>query len=163
MNTPPNAFVVRAARPEDAEVLQTLITLLAAHHGDTASVDAATLRADLFGPQPWAKAIVAEGAGTLLGYALLVRLYRAQFTRRSLDLHHLFVVSEARGIGVGRALIGAAVGDAAAQGCDRLVVGTHPGNLQAQAYYRTIGFEDVAPGGPRFRLLLDEHRGASRA
>ncbi len=154
--TPP---AVRRAVPGDAEALERLIVLLAAHHGDRATVGQDSLRADLFASPPWAVALVAEGDGGILGYALLVRLYRAQFARRIMDLHHLFVAPEARGRGVGVALVHAAAREAEAQGCAHLAVGTDPDNHRAQAFYRRLGFEDVPPAaGPRFRLPLGTSR-----
>ncbi|MGX7708202.1 N-acetyltransferase family protein [Methylobacterium sp. Gmos1] len=155
---PVRAAVVRRAVPGDAEALAGLIGQLAAHHGDRATTDADSLRADLFGSLPWATALVAEDAGKLVGYALLVRLYRGQYAARALDLHHLFVVPEARNAGIGRALVRAARAEAEAQGCDRLMVGTHPDNRRAQSFYRTLGFADRPPGGPQFELPLGGDR-----
>lgn len=77
---------VRHATPADAQVLVRLISLLAAHHGDRASVGVDSVIADLFSASPWATALVAEGGAGVVGYALLVRTYRAQFARRVMDL-----------------------------------------------------------------------------
>ncbi|MET7246534.1 GNAT family N-acetyltransferase [Methylobacterium sp. EM32] len=114
----------------------------------------------MFASPPWATALVAEEAGTLIGYALLVRLYRAQYASRALDLHHLFVVPGARSSGVGRALVQAARAEAEAQGCARLMIGTHPDNRRAQSFYRALGFTDRPPGGPQFELPLGGDRPA---
>lgn len=152
------AAIVRHAVPDDAEALVGLIGQLAAHHGDHATTDADRLRADLFASPPWATALVAEEAGTLIGYALLVRLYRGQDAARALDLHHLFVAPEARHAGIGRTLVQAARAEADAQGCARLLVGTHPGNHRAQSFYRSLGFADRPPGGPQFELPLGKSR-----
>jgi GNAT superfamily N-acetyltransferase len=153
---------VRRAIPDDAEALAGLIGQLAAHHGDRATTDADHLRADLFASPPWATALVAEDTEKLIGYALLVRLYHAQFAARALDLHHLFVVPEARSSGVGRALVQAARAEAEAQGCARLMVGTHPDNYRAQSFYRTLGFVDRPPGGAQFELPLGGDRCGAR-
>jgi GNAT superfamily N-acetyltransferase len=148
------SLVIRHANPSDASALAGLITQLAAHHGDQANTDEERLSADLFASSPWAVALVAERDGGLQGYALLVRLYHAQFARRSMDLHHLFVVPAARDTGIGQALIRAATIEAEAEGCAQLVVGTHPDNHRAQSFYRKLGFQDAPPGGPKFRLQL---------
>ena len=147
-------LVIRHAVPDDADGLAELISQLAAHHGDQATTDADRLKADLFMSPPWALALVAMRDTNLLGFALLVRLYRAQLALRSMDLHHLFVVPEARNSGIGQALIQAASVEAEVQGCARLMVGTHPDNHRAQDFYRKLGFQDVPPGGPRFRRQL---------
>jgi GNAT superfamily N-acetyltransferase len=157
----PAAAIVRHAVPDDAEPLAGLIGRLAAHHGDHATTDADRLRTDLFASPPWATALVAEAAGILVGYALLVRLYRAHYASRALDLHHLFVLPEARHAGVGRALVRAARAEAEAQGCARLLVGTHPDNRRAQSFYRTLGFADRPAGGPKFELALGVDRSAA--
>ena len=149
-----HSLVVRRATKEDAKALAGLITQLAAHHGDQANTSEERVEADLFASSPWAITLVAEQDRKLLGYALLVRLYRAQFAKRSMDLHHLFVVPAARYSGVGQALIRAATAAAEAEGCAQLVVGTHPDNHRAQSFYRKLGFQDSSPGGPKFRLQL---------
>lgn len=149
-----HSLVIRHAVPDDADALAGFINRLAAHHGDQATTDEDSLRADLFTSSPWAVALMAELNGCLLGYALLVRLYRAQFAARVMDLHHLFVMPEARGSGIGEALIRAARAEAEAEGCTQLVVGTHPDNHRAQEFYRKIGFQEALPGGPKFRLQL---------
>jgi ribosomal protein S18 acetylase RimI-like enzyme len=156
-----HSLVVRHAVPDDAAALVGLIIRLAAHHGDRATTDEDRLRTDLFGSSPWAIALVAERDGNLLGYALLARLYRAHFAARIIDLHHLFVLPEARNSGIGEALIQAAKIEAEAQGCSHLVVSTHPDNHRAQGFYRKLGFQDASPGGPKFRLPLVA-RGATR-
>ncbi|GJD63116.1 GNAT family N-acetyltransferase [Methylobacterium frigidaeris] len=148
------AIVIRHAVPDDAEALAGLICQLAAHHGDRATTDAETLRSDLFASPPWATALVVEREQGLTGYALLIRLYRAQYAARAMDLHHLFVAPAARGSGAGRSLVNAARTEAEAQGCARLVVGTHPDNHRAQSFYRMLGFAALSPGGPRFELPL---------
>ncbi|MFH6783560.1 MULTISPECIES: GNAT family N-acetyltransferase [Methylobacterium] len=155
---PPAAFVVRHAVADDTRALAGLIDQLAAHHGDRATTDDNALRTDLFASSPWATALVAEGGGRLVGYALLVRLYQAQYAARAMDLHHLFVVPDARNSGIGKALIEAARTEAAARGCVRLVVGTHPENRRAQSFYRMLGCPDLPPHGPRFEIPLDASR-----
>ena len=146
--------LVRHAILHDAETLVGLITQLAAHHGDRATIDGVRLREDLFTSPAWATTLVAEQAGCLVGYALLVRLYCAHFATRTMDLHHLFVLPEVRSSGVGQALIRSAITEAAAQSCGQLVVGTHPSNLRAQAFYRKLGFREASEGGPKFKLQI---------
>ena len=154
--SPPSShsLVIRPAVPDDAQTLTELIAQLAAHHGDRATTNAERLKADLFAASPWAIALVAERDGGLLGYALLVRLYHAQFAKRRMDLHHLFVVRASRDSGIGKALIQAATMAAEAEGCTQLVVGTHPDNHRAQSFYRKLGFQDSSSGGPKFGLQL---------
>ena len=146
--------IIRRACPDDAEALVDLVHQLAVHHGDRATTDANTFRADLFTSMPWATALVAEQTGKLIGYALLVRLYRAQYATRVMNLTDLFVASESRGSGIGKELIQAARDEAEAQGCTQLVVATHADNYPAQSFYRKLGFLDTQPRVLKFKLPL---------
>jgi len=145
---------IRPATRLDAAVILRMIGELAAHHGDTATTDLAQLKRDLFDPQPWASALVAEQGCEILGYALLCRQYRAEAGRRGLELHHLYVTEKARGRGLGRALVAAAISAAREAGCGFVTLGTHPNNQRAQAFYAGLGFAVAAPFGPRFRMVL---------
>ena len=134
---------IRSARAEDIPALCAMIAELAAHHGDTAPLDAETLERDLFGPVPWITALVAEAAGTLIGYAILVPLYRAQLGVRGMDLHHLFVRDAHRGTGIGRHLVAKAREQARRAGCTYLSVSAATGNFQAHRFYES---QDFTPG-----------------
>ncbi|MEH6520283.1 GNAT family N-acetyltransferase [Sulfitobacter sp.] len=134
----------------EADILDVLpmIQALATHHGDKAAITVDELRRDALGPSPWVRVLVAEG----LGYAALCPLSQLQFGVRGMDLHHIFVVESARGRGVGRALIDAAIACAKAEGARYLTVGTHPENVHAQDIYRSAGFEEFNAAGVRFRM-----------
>jgi GNAT superfamily N-acetyltransferase len=114
----------------------------------------AGLERDLFSLVPWVTALVADGGTSLLGYAILCRMYRAQTGERGVDLHHLFVVERARSSGVGRSLVEVALDDAGRWGCTFLAVGTRPENLGAQRFFERLGFERASQGGPRFRTAV---------
>ena len=149
------ATLIRKARKADAAALLGMVGRLARHHGDEARATLAGIERDIFGPVPWATALVAERGSALLGYAILCRVYRAQLGQRGVDLHHLFVVEEARNSGIGRRLVEAALAEAKRWGCGFLVVGTNPGNAGAQRFYETLGFGRAPQGGPRFRTMVD--------
>ncbi len=85
----PSVVTIRTAKPRDLPELNEMIALLAAHHGDAAGSTPEQLERDLFGPLPWITALVAETGEGLIGYAILVPLYRAQEGKRGMDLHHL--------------------------------------------------------------------------
>ena len=148
--------LVEITRPTEADLpaLIELINALAAHHDDVAQIDAATLARDVLGHSPWVTLLVARLEGRIVGYAALCPLVQLQFGVRGLDMHHLYVVPDMRGAGVGQALVKASQTEAAAQGCRYLAVGTHPENHAAQQFYERAGF-DRLPGGPRFRIKLD--------
>ena len=126
---------------------------LAAYHGDAATLSLAALERDSLGPAPWVTLLVAEGTTGLHGYAALCPQMQLQFGARGMDLHHLFVCDTARGKGLGRALVQAAMEHARGQGCAYVTVGTDQQNRRAQAFYRRAGFDQITPD-PRFRVKL---------
>ncbi len=158
-DTAPDASAsVRPALEADVPALPRMVGDLARHHGDVPRVDAGALARDLFGPDPWATALVAEDAGRVVGYAVLCRLYHAQHGERGLDLHHLFVAADARGRGIGTLLVAASLREARRHGCASLVVGTHPGNVGVQRFYEALGFRRLTGGGVRFRIGVEAGR-----
>ncbi len=58
-------------------------------------------------------------------------------------IEELVVDEKARGRGVGRALIQAALDWARSQGCSEVEVSTEQDNTDAQNFYRRLGFESV--------------------
>ncbi len=146
--------LIRPADLSDVPALRQMIHALARHHGDRPAMSQAQLHRDLFGPTPMGKALVADAAGTLQGYALLCTHWRAHTGERSVDLHHLYVAPNARGMGIGRALIQAAGARARQAGAIKLTIGTDPQNTSAQAYYRHLGLVQSPQPGPRFTQAL---------
>lgn len=131
-----------------------MVAALAAYHGDVATVTADQLSCYIEGADPWVRILLAEEHGRALGYVALTPWSQMQFGLRGMDMHHLFVEPEARNRGVGRALIAASERAARDAGCHYLSVGTHPENRLAQDIYRGMGFEQLDPPGPRFRIAL---------
>ncbi|MEQ6249196.1 GNAT family N-acetyltransferase [Sulfitobacter sp. HNIBRBA3233] len=142
---------IDAVRPQDIDPLLEMVRALARHHGDAAQITRAALERDVLGPAPWLRVLLAR-YDSVVGYAALVPLAQLQFGVRGMDMHHLYVVPQARGQGVARALIDASVALAREAGCRYMTVGTHPGNAPAAAVYRAMGFDDLPPPGPRFRI-----------
>lgn len=148
------APLIRAAVQADVPTILEMVGELARHNGDEPRASLKGLEGDLFGPAPWACAFVAEQGRTLLGYTILYRLYRAHFGERGIELHHLFVTERARGMGLGRRLVEAAINEARLGGCAFLVLGTHPENFAAQRFYESLGLKRAAQERPRFQLML---------
>ncbi len=142
---------IRPAEPADIPTLLGLIAELAAHHGDIATITAAHLHRDLFGPIPWISVLL---AGNGAGYAMLVPFYRGGEGSRCMELHHLHVRAACRSQGIGRALVAAACDNARDYDCTLLTVGTHPDNTAAQLFYERLGFTRRPAAGPRFGLAL---------
>ncbi|MEO0676078.1 MAG: GNAT family N-acetyltransferase [Pseudomonadota bacterium] len=61
------------------------------------------------------------------------------------EMKHLFVRPEARGMGLGRALVEARIADARAMGIKTLLADTFAANTEMPALYDQMGFERVAP------------------
>ena len=149
-----NVILRPAARPDLPELLG-LVEALTRHHDDAPKVTLDSLSRDFFGVEPWFRVVVAEVAGVVVGYAALLPRARLGFGQRGLDLHHLFVAQGHRRRGIGASLVAAAVDLARDLDCDYMVIGTHPDNVQAQAYYPRLGFQrDQGAGGVRFYKLL---------
>jgi len=134
-------LTIRAAVPEDGPALVRLIHGLAAYEQQSEScmIDEAALRAGLFGPRPYAEAIVAEQAGQVLGYALFFGYFSPYPGVPSIFLEHLYVVPEQRGRGTGRALLRRVAQIAVERGAGRLEWGVHRENGPAIGFYRALG------------------------
>ncbi|WP_165354534.1 GNAT family N-acetyltransferase [Tropicimonas sp. IMCC6043] len=145
---------IRRARSGDAPRLMEMIAALAAHHGDAGTPSLRAIERDLLGRTACGLALVAEHGPELAGYAVLTAMAEPQWGRRRMELTHLFVAPEARGAGIGRQLVAAAVAEARSQDCGRMTVGTHPDNRKAQALYTSLGFTPQASAGKRFQLEL---------
>ncbi|MDQ0454370.1 GNAT family N-acetyltransferase [Rhizobium paknamense] len=150
----PPVVSIRHARKDDLAEINEMIGLLAAHQGDASEMTPDKLRRDLFGPIPWITVLVAEGDEQLLGYAILVPLYRAAEARRGMDLHHLFVRDGHRGNGIGQHLISRARDVARQAGCDYLSVSATTGNFAAHRFYEQMEFKPRPVTGMRFLQAL---------
>ena len=64
-------------------------------------------------------------------------------------LEDVFVVEDARGLGLGRALAAAAIERARERGCRRVQLDVNEVNAEALALYRGLGFDSMQdpPGG----------------
>ena len=148
-------FIIRPAALPDLPALLVLVEALTRHHGDEPKVTPDSLARDFFGAEPWFRVLVAELGRLVVGYAALLPRARLGFGQRGLDLHHLFVAERQRRLGIGAALVTASVELARSLDCDYMIIGTHPDNVLAQAYYPRLGFAlDTGAGGARFFKLL---------
>lgn len=101
--------------------------------------------------------LLADGAGELAGYAMLVfgepydPQVAAQLERRpTAELSKIYVAPEHHGAGVSTALMAAAVEHAAERGAASVWLGTNQENVRAQRFYEKSGFARI--GVKRFRL-----------
>lgn len=150
----PPVVTIRAAKPRDLPQLKGMIAELAAHHGDEAHLTPEQLERDLFGAHPWISGLVAESGDDLIGYAILVPLYRAQEGVRGMDLHQLFVRAEHRGHGIGQHLVTRARELARQAGCGYLSVSAATGNFAAHRFYEHMDFTARPVTGMRYMQAL---------
>ena len=98
---------IRSATPDDTGLILKLILALADYekllHEAVATED--DLKRDLFGPQPRVFCEIAEHDGKPMGFALWFYTYSTFQGRHGIWLEDLFVVPEARGLGIGKALL----------------------------------------------------------
>lgn len=150
----PPVVTIRTAKLRDLPQLKGMIAALAAHHGDEARLTPEQLERDLFGSHPWISGLVAESGDDLIGYAILVPLYRAQEGTRGMDLHQLFVRPEHRGHGIGQHLVGRAREIARQAGCSYLSVSAATGNFAAHRFYEHMDFKARPVTGMRYMQAL---------
>ncbi len=139
------AVRLRTARPNDAKALARLLDAVAAEPdsglllrpGEMKARDWKHRVADSH-TDPRYLMLVAELDGTLVGN-LGLRPDPHPASRHVLWVG-MSVVREARGLGVGGALLEAAAGWAAESGAERLVLGVFPENRRAVAFYERHGF-----------------------
>jgi len=98
------------------------------------------------------------GAGEPLGVAVCFIGYSTFAARPLLNLHDLAVVPNARGAGVGRALLAAVEAQARARGCVKLTLEVREDNARARRLYQHVGFADYAGGAVPTRTLFLERK-----
>lgn len=138
--------VVRAAAPADVPAILRFVRELAAYEREPDAVEAteAMLNAALFGPQPQAEAVIAELAGTAVGFALFFHNFSTWTGRRGLYLEDLYVVTpEARGRGIGKALLAHLARLAVARDCARFEWTVLDWNAPAIGFYDSLGAESL--------------------
>jgi len=159
--------IVRLARPEDAPALAALKlrtfrqTFLEEGFAipyppadlaefERSSYSEASVAAEL--ADAARRSWVAEEGGRLLGYAQVgpCKLPHPEAGEEQGELYQLYVLREAQGMKLGKALLDAAIGHLAEARPGPLWLGVWSGNEKAQAVYAARGFEKV--GDYRFKV-----------
>ena len=137
------AVAVRSARPEDYESWLPLWLGYNAFYGR----EGATAPAERITRLTWSRffealepmeCLVAEAEGRLIGLAHLIYHRNTMLEGCTCYLQDLFAAPEARGRGVGRALIEALYTRAKALGAQRVYWHTHETNAQARLLYDRV-------------------------
>jgi GNAT superfamily N-acetyltransferase len=132
---------IRPCRPDDAQTLVTLIRELAVyeHLEEFAKATPEALRAHLFGPRPFAEAIIAEVDGTPVGFALYFSTFSTFRAQAGLYLEDIFVRESYRGRGIGKGLLATVAKVAFDRGCGRLEWSVLDWNAPSIGFYRSLG------------------------
>jgi GNAT superfamily N-acetyltransferase len=114
-------LTVRPMAAADATAVAGMARELAAALDDPdPALDPNDLVRDGVGPERWFDCFVAEVGGRPIGYAMVCRGYEAHIGKRRLWLSDLYVRTDARRTGAGRALMLAIARLAMAQGCEAI-------------------------------------------
>lgn len=133
--------MIRSATPTDVPAILQLIRDLAAYERQPDAVKATVegLTATLFGAAPTAETIVAELDGAAVGMAVFFTNYSTWSGRNGLYLEDLYVRPEARGTGLGKALLARIAQIATGRGHARVDWSVLDWNTPAIDFYRAIG------------------------
>jgi GNAT superfamily N-acetyltransferase len=132
---------IRAATPDDCELIANLIRELAVYERleNEAKATPEDLRKYLFGDRPYAECMIAEVAGQAVGFALFFFNFSTFRGRPGIYLEDLFVRSEYRGRGLGKALLIRLANLAIERGCERFEWAVLDWNGPSIGFYKSLG------------------------
>jgi GNAT superfamily N-acetyltransferase len=132
---------IRSAVRGDLPFIAALIRELAEYEELAHEVrfDEAMLERHLFGERPMAEVIVGEFDGIAQGFALFFHNFSTFEGRPGIYLEDLFVRPQARGGGLGKALLVHLAALAVERGCARLEWSVLDWNAPALGFYRKLG------------------------
>ncbi|KPL68725.1 diamine acetyltransferase [Erythrobacter sp. SG61-1L] len=132
---------IRAAAPADMPLIASLIRALAEYEKLSHEVrfDEAVLEQKLFGPRPYAEVLIGEVDGVARGFALFFHNFSTFEGRPGIYLEDLFVMPEARGAGLGKALLTELARLAVERDCARLEWWVLDWNEPSIGFYKSLG------------------------
>ena len=132
---------IRPATPADLPLIAQLIRDLADYEKLLHEVrfDEAVLGQKLFGPRPYAEVVIGEIDGTPQGFALFFHNFSTFEGKPGIYLEDLFVRPEARGSGLGKALLSHLAMLAVERDCARLEWSVLDWNSPAIGFYQKLG------------------------
>ncbi len=133
--------MIRDATPADIPSIHRLIVELAIYEKEPDAVKAthADLAGALFGERPAAECVIAEVDGRPVGLALFFTNFSTWTGKPGLYLEDLFVRPEARGAGLGKALLVHLAGLAVSRGYGRFEWSVLDWNTPAIGFYEALG------------------------
>jgi len=132
---------IRSATPADLPLIAQFIRDLADYEKLAHEVrfDEAKLGEKIFGPRPYAEVVIGEIDGTPQGFALFFHNFSTFEGRPGMYLEDLFVRTEARGSGLGKALLTHLAALCTARDCARLEWSVLDWNAPAIGFYQSLG------------------------
>ncbi len=132
---------IRFATAADINIIGQFIRDLAEYEKLAHAVrfDEAVMAQKLFGPRPYAEVLIGEIDGVPQGFALFFHNFSTFEGRPGIYLEDLFVRSDARGSGLGKALLGKLAALAVERDCARLEWSVLDWNTPAIDFYKALG------------------------
>ncbi|SNT10612.1 GNAT family N-acetyltransferase [Pseudomonas segetis] len=132
---------VRPATRADMPLILTLVAELAEYEklGDQITSDPEEFANHLFGPRPYAEVLIGELDGQANGFALFFHNFSTFLGKPGIYLEDLYVRSETRGSGLGKALLSTLAKLAVDRGCRRLEWSVLDWNEPAIGFYKQLG------------------------
>jgi GNAT superfamily N-acetyltransferase len=134
---------IRPATASDAPVLLTFIQELADYENlrEEVRADEEQLRATLFGPRPFAEALLACADDEPVGFALFFHNYSTFLAQPGIYLEDLYVRPAWRGFGLGKLLLATVAQLAVERGCGRFEWAVLDWNKPSIDFYQSLGAE----------------------
>ena len=134
-------LTIRPATPADLPLIAQFIRDLADYEKLAHEVrfDEAKLHENLFGARPYAEVVIGEIDGAAQGFALFFHNFSTFEGRPGIYLEDLFVRPEARGSGLGKALLAHLASLVVARDCARLEWSVLDWNAPAIGFYQSLG------------------------
>jgi len=132
---------IRPATPADLPLIADLIRALAEYEKLAHEVrfDPAVLGEKLFGARPYAEVLIGEIDGAPQGFALFFHNFSTFEGKPGIYLEDLFVRPDARGSGLGKALLARLAALALERDCARLDWSVLDWNAPSIAFYKALG------------------------
>lgn len=133
--------LIRFAEPADVATILRFVRELAEYERELDKVVATEpmLHEALFSTPPAAEALIAEADGAPVGLALFFHNFSTWTGWRGLYLEDLYVTPDARGTGIGKALLKRLAQIAVERGCQRFEWAVLDWNTPAQDFYKAMG------------------------
>lgn len=137
---------IEQATEADVPLLLTFIRELAEYEKapERVSTNEERLRATLFGPRPYAEAVIAFIEAQPVGFAIYYLTYQSSTGLPGLYLEDVLVREMWRGSGLGRQMLAFLARKAKEHGCGRMEWCVLKWNEPAMSFYRKLGAEPVS-------------------